>query len=552
MTRRVSVLLSVVMKVCIVCDNEYQDSLTVCPKDGASLMPGDRDPYIGQVIQDRYKIESLVGKGSMGAVYRASQNFMNRDVAVKILLQHLGNDADAIKRFQREAKAASKLNHKHITTLYDFGMMPDGQPYLVMDYLDGVSLGEVLETQEYLPVDEFRPILRQVCEALGEAHRRGIIHRDIKPDNIVLLEQDGRKDYVKLVDFGVAKLMSDDSKDTKLTKTGTICGSPAYLSPEQARSQPLDHRTDIYSLGIVIFELLTGKLPFTSADLINLLFLHATEPPPLINEVRPDLRFSPELVSVVNRCLAKDPNDRPQSMEELWREFDAACQKKMDVPNLGSITGQHKRVSVEQAKAMRDEAARQPVSSAPVAPVYEEEPEDLQPAMSLPPEPPPPEPIELTQVLPQPPLAHPMLNRVTSDQPKVASEPLSRPFVHHSDTADQLRRFAPFMVAGLVVLFIGIFLYNQFGKPSPQWLLEHGRPEEALHALQVEQSSGKLQPGEFEQLNNAYIAVATKYEAQGRLEQAVAMLNHVSPKSKKYTQARRQARKLKRKIRNSS
>jgi serine/threonine protein kinase len=546
------------MKVCIVCDSEYGEDLEVCPQDGSSLMPSSRDAYIGQVIQDRYRIESLIAKGSMGAVYRATQLLINRDVAVKVLLHHLGNDDAALKRFQREAKAASKLNHKHITTLYDFGVMPDGQPYLVMDYLNGMTLADLLEQRKFLSADEFRPILQQVCEATGYAHKLGIVHRDIKPENIVLLEKDSQNTFVKVVDFGVAKLTSDrDHTESRLTKTGTICGSPAYLSPEQARSQPLDARSDIYSLGIVIFETLTGVLPFTAGDLINLLYLHATQPPPLINEVRADLRFSPELVRVVNRALAKDPSDRQQSMEDLWTEFDRACKAKGEAVSVssGGSTGEIPSAATTQPpQPIQEVASYQQPEAAPYQPenAYQQQNEasyqqENAAAYQQPP------------VHNEQPVSEAALSQLlsssrtpTSERSSGRMETLPRSYVSGGEQGSQFRTLTPYLVATGVVFLIGILIFSLLmSNHTPQWLLEHGRYEEALHALQVSQSSGKLNAEQFEQLNSAYVAVANKYAQNGRLPQAVALLNQVSPKSKKSGEAKRLIRKLKRKIRSS-
>jgi serine/threonine protein kinase len=534
------------MKVCIVCDSQYGEDLEVCPQDGSSLMPDSLDPYIGHVIQDRYRIESLIAKGSMGAVYLAKQLLIKRAVAIKVLLHHLGNDDAALKRFQREAKAASKLNHRHITTLYDFGVMPDGQPYLVMDYLNGVTLDQVIEQRGCLSPDEFRPILRQVCEAIGYAHTMGIIHRDIKPENIILLEKDGRNDFVKVVDFGVAKLIADKDPDAKLTKTGTICGSPAYLSPEQARSVALDPRSDVYSLGIVIFETLTGVLPFTAGDLINLLFLHATQAPPLISEVRADLRFTPEIVHVVNRALAKDPADRQQSMEELWREFDHACGARGEAVSVAQ--------NMVESREYEQPAYEPPAQSTsgpqeyipPPEPTIHEEPPSLPETMA----------DDLRKIGSG---RFPILSNhvVGSDESTTRAangrdssrlEALPRTFAPGADPTNTLRTLAPYMAGMAVVIVIAVFLYSQFASHSPAWLMEHGRYEEALHSLQVAQASGKLRPNEFEQLNTAYVSVANHYVQQGRLQQAVALLNQVSPKSKKSREAKRLMRNLKRRM----
>ncbi len=281
------------------------------------------DPLIGTTLQDRYKIESIIGQGTMGVVYKAFQELIGRAVAVKVLHSHLVADKEALKRFHQQAKAASRLNHPHIITLYDYGVLGSGQPFIVMDLLKGAPLSKLLEERQFLPLLEAKPIIEQVCAALSKAHKHGVIHRDIKPENIVLELHDGPEPLVKVVDFGIAKIIQD-GEDTlvRITATGLVCGSPSYMSPEQFRGLEVDQRSDIYSLAIVIFEILTGRLPFQASDLITLMSLHVYEPPPMLSQVRPDLALSAELNIAINHALSKELADRPATMDEFWQELE--------------------------------------------------------------------------------------------------------------------------------------------------------------------------------------------------------------------------------------
>jgi serine/threonine protein kinase len=306
------------MKLCLVCNFQFEDEQELCPKDYSKLVPLGKDQLIGKLIQDRYRVESMLAKGSMGVVYKAVQELIGREVAIKVLHGYLVADEESIKRFHKEAKAASRLNHPNITTLYDYGVLGSGQPYIVMDLLRGASLAEVLKQRDYLPVDEMLTIFSQVCEAVQEAHKRGVVHRDLKPENI-MLEYQERGVNVKVVDFGIAKFIQEqDDTIGKITKTGTVCGSPTYMSPEQCDDNRVDHRSDLYSLGIVVYEAITGKVPFSGADIYNVMTMHVKDPPPRLKAVRPDLDFPPHLEEVLDKALAKDPDERWQSAIEFY------------------------------------------------------------------------------------------------------------------------------------------------------------------------------------------------------------------------------------------
>jgi eukaryotic-like serine/threonine-protein kinase len=251
------------MKLCLNCHKQFTDEVELCPHEGSFLVPLPNDPLIGALIDERYRVESLIAKGAVGSVYKAKQELLGRQVALKVLHGYLGADPESLVRFHREAKAISRLEHPNLLTLYDFGMTSDGQPYFVMDLLNGTTLAKVLSSEGRLEPKRAISIVKQVLEALSEAHKKGIVHRDIKPPNIVLVEKEETKDFVKLVDFSIAKMADNSTVDpVQLTVDGIICGSPAYMSPEQCRGADVDGRSDIYSIGIVLFEALTGKTSF--------------------------------------------------------------------------------------------------------------------------------------------------------------------------------------------------------------------------------------------------------------------------------------------------
>ncbi len=318
------------MKLCLVCNFQFGDEQELCPKDLSKLVPVGKDPLIGMLIQDRYRIESLVAKGSMGVVYKAVQEAIGRVVAIKVMHGYLVNDEESMKRYHKEAKAASRLNHPNITSVYDFGVLASGQPYIVMDLLQGKALADILQERGQLTLGQTLMVFNQVCAALGEAHERGVVHRDIKPENIVIEEMpDGKSIHVKVVDFGIATF-SAEGEDTigKITKTGTVCGSPFYMSPEQCDAAKVDQRSDLYSLGIVLFECLTGKVPFESKDIYMVLSMQVKDPPPRLSKIRPDLEFTPEMEVFIAKALAKDPDIRYQNAQEFWEGLKGSATRR--------------------------------------------------------------------------------------------------------------------------------------------------------------------------------------------------------------------------------
>jgi serine/threonine-protein kinase len=316
-------------KVCLSCGREFTGVVTACPHDGTVLIPLIQDPLVGTKLADRYFIHSVVGHGGMGIVYKARHELMDRDVAIKVLKADLISDSMSVKRFQQEARAACKLKHPNVITLFDFGVSPNGQPYLVMDYLKGISLADVIKKDGHVGVDRSIRIFVQACRALEHAHREKVIHRDMKPGNIMLVETDDEREFVKVVDFGVAKLIGDgeDAESQRLTQTGEVCGSPVYMSPEQCEGRKLGPYSDIYSMGVVLYEALTGRLPLLGKTMVETMQKHLSEIPPPFGEIRPDLYIPERLESVVLKAMAKDPASRHQSMAELERDLEVAVPK---------------------------------------------------------------------------------------------------------------------------------------------------------------------------------------------------------------------------------
>lgn len=288
------------------------------------LVPFDEELIVGSKFAERYQILSVVGRGSMGVVYKARHELMGRLVAIKMLRGKLQLDEKSIKRFEREARAASRLDHPNVIAVHDFGLTESRQPYLVMDYSSGVTLYEIQKRERVLAPERAVHIFSQVCDALHHAHFHGVIHRDLKPSNLMIVNREDDSEFVKVFDLGVAKIAWDDEIETEaITGTGEVCGSPVYLSPEQCTHSPLDQRTDIYSLGVVMYELLTGVPPLMGETVYDTIYLHVHEPAPSFAQVT-DLAIPSRLEAIVLKALAKNPEDRHQSMQELKWDLQAA------------------------------------------------------------------------------------------------------------------------------------------------------------------------------------------------------------------------------------
>ncbi|MBX9669118.1 MAG: protein kinase [Candidatus Obscuribacterales bacterium] len=315
-------------KYCLECHRKYTGIIAACPHDNSMLVPLAQDPLLGTKLAGKYEILEHLGTGGMGVVYKGRQDVMDRIVAIKMLQSHHLGDSMSVKRFQQEGRHTCKLNHPHIITVYDFGISQQtGQPYIVMDYLQGVALADVIRQEGQVKVDRALKLFMQAAEALGHAHKQGIIHRDLKPSNIILISYDGDKDFVKVVDFGVAQIMEDVSTSEnhqRLTQMGEVCGSPVYMSPEQCQGDKLDQRSDIYSMGIVMYETLTNRLPLIGRTMVETMRKQIEELPPPFSDARPDLYIPERVEQVVLKALAKNPEHRHQSMEHLLDELEQA------------------------------------------------------------------------------------------------------------------------------------------------------------------------------------------------------------------------------------
>jgi serine/threonine-protein kinase len=286
------------------------------------------DPLLERTLPGGYRVTHLVGVGGMGRVYCAEQVTLGRTVAVKVVHPHLAHDEMATSRFLNEARTASRLSHPNSVAIFDFGRTEEGQPYIVMEYLRGKDLGRVVEAEGPLSYRRIVDVLGQTLGALAEAHALGIVHRDLKPDNIVLEPRRSGIDFVKVVDFGLAKLLEDDPSvgggKHKLTRPGLVCGTPEYMSPEQGRGDPLDGRADLYSVGIVLFELLAGRVPFVADTATKTLLMHLSEPPPDPRSVAPGRNIPAALATVTLHALAKNPGDRFQDAHLFAKALEAA------------------------------------------------------------------------------------------------------------------------------------------------------------------------------------------------------------------------------------
>jgi hypothetical protein len=284
-----------------------------------SKSTGAPDPLIGRTINDRFKITALIARGGMGKVYRAEQAPLGRVCAIKVLNPNYAgeHDPEFHKRFFLEASIASKLTHPNTVTIFDYGRTDDDIYYMAMEYLEGHTLHRAIRESGTFPEERAAHVARQICRALREAHSLGVIHRDLKPANIFLVEHGDETDFVKVLDFGLVKDVSEGKPAEELTQTGLFMGSPKYMAPEQIRGDKVDARTDIYSLGIIMYEMLTGKVPFDRPNSVNILMAHVNEEPPALRQMNPNINPSQAIEDTVARCMAKDPETRFRSMDEV-------------------------------------------------------------------------------------------------------------------------------------------------------------------------------------------------------------------------------------------
>lgn len=294
---------------CVACNQSFSLDQIFCPKDGSKLIKlrSSPDQLVGRVFDQRYELRSVLGQGGMGTVYRAWQRSVDREVAVKVIHPKLATEREVAKRFLREARLASRLNQQNIVSVYDFGQTDDGILYLVMELLQGRSLAHDLAAGQPLPPRRITAIAAQVCDALEAAHRHGIIHRDLKPHNILVLDEPAGRDAIKILDFGLAKSLIQETSSL-VTQSDALLGTPAYISPEQILGKPVDPRSDLYSLGCILYKMASGRPPFRGETMNAVLAMHLrTAPPPLPESV------PPTLAAIIEHLMAKNPDDRPAS-----------------------------------------------------------------------------------------------------------------------------------------------------------------------------------------------------------------------------------------------
>jgi len=321
-------------RVCSRCGARYGGGVIFCPSDGTPLgakkLPVGADPYLGLVVDSDLRVEQLVGVGAMGRVYRARRAGSERDLAVKILHRELLTSPSVVARFEREARIASRLAHPNVVQMVATGRLPElgpevgGEAYLVMEFLDGISLRSALAAAGgALPLPRALHVVLQACEAVGEGHTQGVVHRDIKPENVMLVHRGDDPDFVKVLDFGVARIERADASFA--TQAGSIFGTARYVSPEGARGQTVSAESDVYSLAVLMFECLAGRTPFEGESPVAILIQHTNDAPPDLRSV-PRASYVPEpIATCVGRNLSKSPRDRARDGRELGRQLAAAA-----------------------------------------------------------------------------------------------------------------------------------------------------------------------------------------------------------------------------------
>ena len=327
--------------------NEGTHDPTIDRRNGGAAGPGDLPE--GMEVGE-YRVLRKIGEGGMGSVYSAVQPVIGKRVAIKVLAPHIASNPELVRRFVDEARAVNKIGHPNIIDIFSFGWLPDQRHYFAMEFLDGQSLADRLKGGPFQP-DEARRLLRQICQALEAAHRQGIVHRDLKPDNIWIVQPQHGDSYAKLLDFGIAKLMGDADEGHR-TQTGIVMGTPAYMSPEQCRGVNVEKGTDIYALGMILYEMFAGRLPFQGsfAELITHHLITVPDPPSRHRAVPRALE------QLIMRCLDKDPAQRPQTAEALGKALEAA------LPAAGDHVATAAVVPVVEAPP------QQPVAPAPETP----------------------------------------------------------------------------------------------------------------------------------------------------------------------------------------
>ena len=330
------------MKRCPQCGEQYENATRFCTRDGQNLVDvieqtptptskttvkrklPEEDPMIGRVIAGRYRLIEKLGQGGMGAVYKGQHVKINRLTAIKVLTSELVSNQEFIARFQREAEMASQIDHPNAVAIYDFGEAEDGLIYIAMEFVNGKPLSAILKKDRTIALERVVRIAKQAAEALSAAHNLGIIHRDFKPDNIMICDKPGRPDWVEVVDFGIAKRAVADTQQTGLTQAGFVLGTPLYMSPEQVMGEELDARSDLYSLALVVYEMLTAALPFSGTTTQSQMMKRVIDPPMPLTLARPQLTLPPAVEAVILRALSRKPDDRYSSTTEFAEALELA------------------------------------------------------------------------------------------------------------------------------------------------------------------------------------------------------------------------------------
>lgn len=333
-------------------------------RDGSVMQQQSNQPsrdLVGQRLFGDYTITRKLGEGGMGAVYLAQQDVIKQEIAVKVLHTRAASSNEIIERFNREARVISLLSHPNIIRVFIFGRTENGLMYMAMEFVKGRSLRE--HVQEHGMPDELTSIkiIKQMCSALAEAHDLSIVHRDLKPDNVLLTDFRGESNFVKILDFGIAKITDNQAEEKQLTQAGIVYGTPEYLSPEQAQAKPLDHRTDIYSLGVMLYEMITGTVPFQASSAVQILTAHVFNEPekPSAKANKP---IAPTMENIILKAMAKDPDQRFQSALEMFRALEMREREILSERKLGSdanyvpggeLTGMFEAVSAEEMEQMQ-------------------------------------------------------------------------------------------------------------------------------------------------------------------------------------------------------
>ncbi len=315
--------------------NELERTSRFGPEHGE-----DPDELTGKIVAGRYRVLDKLGQGGMGSVYRVEHIEIGKQCAIKVLAAHYGQDDQQRRRFLREARAASTIAHENVVDVTDFGPAPNGSVFLSMELLVGEELSDLMSREGPMPWFRTKRIVLQVCRALHAAHEKGIYHRDVKPENCFRIKRGANQDFIKVLDFGIAKIMSKEiNPDQSLSQAGMVFGTPEYMSPEQARGAKVDHRTDVYAVGVMLYEMVTGKVPFDGSSNLEILARQANDPPIPPRKMAPNLGIKPEVEAIILRTLQKHPDERFQSIRELAEAIASvqAPEEQSNMTNSGTL-----------------------------------------------------------------------------------------------------------------------------------------------------------------------------------------------------------------------